>query len=64
MTNDDANMLLNKGRSRIDSALREATPPRKDLLQRVASVNAISHTTVICVVAYFQAAGWIVRLGS
>jgi hypothetical protein len=36
----------------IDSAFREATP-RNDLLQRVASINAIPQTPVICVVAYF-----------
>ena len=36
----------------IDSAFREATA-RNDLLQRVASINAIPQATVICVVAYF-----------
>jgi hypothetical protein len=36
----------------IDSAFVEATS-RNDLLQRVASINAIPHATVICVVAYF-----------
>ena len=36
----------------IDSAFREAIS-RNDLLQRVASINAIPQATVICVVAYF-----------
>jgi len=36
----------------IDSAFREATS-RNDLLQRVASINAIPQATVICVVACF-----------
>jgi hypothetical protein len=35
-----------------------------DLLQRVASINAIPQTGVICVVAYLQAADWIGRLVS
>ena len=36
----------------IDSGFREAVS-RNDLLQRVASINAIPQATVICVVAYF-----------
>jgi len=35
-----------------------------DLLQRVASINAIPQTRMICVVAYLQAADWIDRLVS
>jgi hypothetical protein len=35
-----------------------------DLLQRVASINTIPQTRVICVVAYLQAADWIDRLVS
>ncbi len=37
---------------------------RNDLLQRVAGINAIPYTAVICVVAYLQAADWIGRLVS
>ena len=36
-----------------EKSLRLEATLRNDLLQRVASINAVPHTAVICVIAYF-----------